>query len=69
MLFTHFDPFGFTFSELTNAEGDAIIVVGVVVIGIPVAVDHAEIITIAGIRRTKPPVIGRPTKKLTDYTL
>lgn len=46
--------------DYDTSEGrEAISVVGVVVIGVAVGVDIAEIIAVARIRRTLPPVVGR----------
>ena len=42
-----------------EAESDAITVVGVVIVGVAVAVDITEIIAVARIRRTLPPVVRR----------
>ena len=43
----------------TESESDAITVVGVVIVGVAVAVDITEIIAVARIRRTLPPVVSR----------
>lgn len=45
----------------TESESDAITVVGVVIVGVAVAVDITEIIAVARIRRTLPPVVSRAT--------
>ena len=42
----------------TESESDAITVVGVVIVGVAVAVDITEIIAVARIRRTLPPVVS-----------
>ena len=47
----------------TESEGHAIRVVGVVVVGVAVAVDIAEIVGVAAIRRTLPPVVRRQGNK------
>ena len=45
----------------TESESDAITVVGVVIVGVAVAVDITEIIAVARIRRTLPPVVSGAT--------
>lgn len=45
----------------TESESDAITVVGVVIVGVAVAVDITEIIAVARIRRTLPPVVSGTT--------
>ena len=45
----------------TESESDAITVVGVVIVGVAVAVDITEIIAVARIRRTLPPVVSGGT--------
>ena len=47
-----------------EAEGHAIAVAGVVIVGVAVAVDIAEVVGVAAIRRTLPPVVRRTSK---DY--
>lgn len=44
---------------LTDSEGDAITVAGVVVVGIAVAVDNTEVGAVAPIRGPLPPVVRR----------
>ena len=41
-----------------ESESDTIRVVGVVIVGVAVAVDITEVIIVAGIRRTLPPVVS-----------
>ena len=48
--------------EVAESEGHAIAVAGVVIVGIAVAVDIAEVVGVAAIRRTLPPVVRRTTK-------
>ena len=43
----------------TESESDAITVVGVVIVGVAVAVDITEVGRVARIRRTLPPVVRR----------
>ncbi len=45
----------------TESESDAITVVGVVIVGVAIAVDITEIIAVARIRRTLPPVVSGAT--------
>ena len=45
----------------TESERNAITVVGVVVVQVAVVVDIPEVVIIARISRTKPPVVGRAT--------
>ena len=44
---------------LTDSEGDAITVTGVVVVGVAVAVDITEVGAVAPIRGPLPPVVRR----------
>ena len=48
--------------EVAESEGHAIAVAGVVIVGVAVAVDIAEVVGVAAIRRTLPPVARRTTK-------
>lgn len=48
--------------EVAESEGHAIAVAGVVIVGVAVAVDIAEVVGVAAIRRTLPPVVRRTTK-------
>ena len=43
----------------TESESDAIAVVGVVIVGVAVVVHITEVVGVAGIRRTLPPVVRR----------
>lgn len=43
-------------SFCTKSEGDAVTVIGIVVIDVTVVVDIAEVVAIIVVRRTKPPV-------------
>ena len=45
--------------EVAESEGHAITVVGVVVVGVAVAVDITEVGSVVRIRRTLPPVVRR----------
>ena len=40
----------------TKSEGDAVTIIGIVVIDVTVVVDIAEVVAIIVVRRTKPPV-------------
>ena len=52
----------------TESESDAITVVGVVIVGVAVAVDIAEVVGVAAIRRTLPPVVRRTIATKQDLT-
>ena len=52
----------------TESESDAITVVGVVIVGVAVAVDITEIIAVARIRRTLPPPVRRTRQQYHDRT-
>ena len=45
--------------EVAESEGHAIGVAGVVIVGVAVAVHITEVVGVAGIRRTLPPVVRR----------
>lgn len=45
--------------EVAESEGHAITVVGVVIVRSTVRVDITEVVALAGIRRTLPPVVRR----------
>ena len=47
--------------ENTESEGHAVRVVGVVIVGVAVVVDIAEVVGVAGIRRTLPPPVRNRT--------
>ena len=49
--------------EVAESEGHAIAVAGVVIVGVAVAVDIAEVVGVAAFRRTLPPVVRRTTKR------
>ena len=48
--------------EVAESEGHAIAVAGVVIVGVAVVVHIAEVVGVAAIRRTLPPVVRRTTK-------
>ena len=47
--------------ENTESEGHAVRVVGVVIVGVAVVVDIAEVVGVTGIRRTLPPPVRNRT--------
>ena len=54
--------------EVAESEGHAITVAGVVIVGVAVAVDIAEVVGVAAIRRTLPPVVRRTIATKQDLT-
>lgn len=54
--------------EVAESEGHAIGVAGVVIVGVAVVVHITEVVGVAGIRRTLPPVVRRTIATKQDLT-